>query len=155
MSVKNIEGVTTRVAICSSHQDRLLRARLYKHLAMLRRAGDIEICHDAAADLILLLVSADFLDSDQCYNIEARGALQQQRAHGARVIPVILRPCDWRTTLFGKLPAAPADGRPITTWRNRDEAWLNVVGTLKRVLAASGCARAMGRALRTGHGFSP
>ncbi len=162
--------MTARVAICSSYNDRRLRARLYKHLAMLLRAGHIEICGDCgrgnegvpgrgleAADLILLLVSADFLSSNHCYNILARKALRRQRTGGARVIPVILRPCDWRMSVLGELAVVPPDGRPVTTWRNRDEAWLSVIGALRRVLPAGGdgAQGTSSRGLRTGGSVSP
>jgi hypothetical protein len=143
----------TRVTICYSHRDRGLRGELDKHLAMLRRTGLIEMCHDRrvecgeglgrlfdaaleSADVILLLVSPDFLASDYCYDVEARRALERRKRRGACVIPVILRPCDWRVTLFGNLPAAPADGRPVTTWRNRDEAFLSVVKIVRGYVPA-------------------
>jgi hypothetical protein len=144
-------SVTTRVTICNSQRDRILRAELEKHLAMLRRTGAIEVCQDErdssdrhcgcgagaaleSADVILLLVSSDFLASDYCYDFEARRALELQHRRGACVIPIILRPCDWRATNFGKLPAAPAGGRPITLWRNKDAAFLSVVGVVKSAL---------------------
>jgi hypothetical protein len=144
-------GVTTRVTICNAYQDRSLRARLDKHLAMLRRSGAIQVCQDGrgasdghrrcgrgaaleSADVILLLVSSDFLASDYCYDFETRRALERHQKRGACVIPIILRPCDWRETRFGKLPAAPLGGRPITTWRNQDEAFLSVVRILRSAL---------------------
>jgi hypothetical protein len=144
-------SVKTRVTICNSQRDRSLRAELEKHLAMLCRTGAIEVCQELrgssdrhcgcgagatleSADVILLLVSPDFLASDYCYDFEARRALELQQRRGACVIPVILRPCDWRATSFGKLPAAPAEARPITLWRNKDAGYLSVVGFLKNVL---------------------
>lgn len=48
-----------------------------------------------AADVILLLISPDFLDSCNCYDVEVRAAIGRRHAGEARVIPVILRPCDW------------------------------------------------------------
>ena len=53
-------------------------------------------------------------------------ALERHEAGAARVIPVILRPCDWQSAPFGKLQALPRDGKPVTTWTNRDEAFTDV-----------------------------
>src|SRR5687767_3923965 len=96
-----------------AHADEGLRKELEKHLSLLRRQGLIAGWHDrdilagddwrssidrhlAAADLILLLVSSDFLASDYCWSVELESALERHRAGRARVIPVILRSVDWQ-----------------------------------------------------------
>ncbi len=126
-----------------AHEDEDLRDQLDKHLAMLKRSGTIAEWHDRriepgkdwaneiskhldTADLILLLVSADFLTSDYCYEREAQRALKRHEAGEARLIPVILRAADWSTAPFGKLLALPTDAVAVTSWRNLDEAFLNV-----------------------------
>ena len=125
---------------------------LQKHLAALKHQGLIETWHDRRiragdefdnvidrqlneAQVILLLVSADFIASRYCYEIEMARALERHRAGEARVIPVILRPCDWKETPFGKLMAAPKDGKPIKAWPDIDEAFLDVVQRIKEVLS--------------------
>lgn len=135
-----------------SHRDEDLRDRLEVHLAMLKNQGVIETWHDrritvgdevdaaidanlASADIILLLVSPDFLASKYCYSVEARAAMERHAAKTARVIPVILRPCEWRETPFGKLLAAPSDGRPVTKWPDIDEAFLDIT---QKIRAAAG-----------------
>ncbi len=87
-----------------------------------------------AADIILLLVSADFIASDYCYDIEMQAALERHAAGEARVIPVILRETDWQQAPFGKLQALPKDGRPITSWPNRDKSWKDVAAGIRRVI---------------------
>src|SRR5262245_62374587 len=82
--------------------------------------------HLYRADIILLLVSSDFLASDYCYDVEVKTAMERNDNGEARVIPIILRPVDWKGALFGKLQALPKDARPVTDWPNRDEAFLNV-----------------------------
>lgn len=126
-----------------SHDDEKLRDQLEKQLAMLKRQGVIETWHDRRIgageniapaidehinrdDIILLLVSADFIASDYCYDIEMKRAMQRQDAGEAVVIPVILRACDWHHAPFGKLNATPGDGKPITQWSDIDEAFLQV-----------------------------
>jgi TIR domain len=98
-----------------SHRDEEFRSALETHLAVLRRSGLIAEWHDrmihaggdwrgeidrylASADIVLLLVSADFIASDFCWGVEMRKALQRHERGEARVIPIILRPCRWLNT---------------------------------------------------------
>lgn len=134
-----------------SHTDEDLRDRLETHLAMLKRQGVIEAWHDRRivagdklggsidrelnrADVILLLVSPDFLASDYCYDVEVKRAMERHEAGEARVIPVILRACDWHSAPFGKLLAVPTDGKPIRSWADLDEAFLDVVRRIRAAL---------------------
>ncbi len=50
------------------------------------------------------------------------------------VIPIILRPVDWKETLIGDLQVLPTDGKPITMWRNRDEAFQDIVRGIRKVI---------------------
>jgi tetratricopeptide (TPR) repeat protein len=97
------------------------------------RRGEIEK-HLDSADVILLLVSSDFLKSDFCYLIETSRALLRHESGDARVIPVIVRPVDWQGLPIGKLLALPKDGKPVTSWSDRDEAWLNVAQEIRKVI---------------------
>jgi hypothetical protein len=134
-----------------SHKDEDLRDQLEVHLSMLKREGLIEAWHDRKipagdefdhviddkleiADVILLLVSADFLASPYCFDIEVKRAMERHENRSARVIPVILRPCDWHNAPFGKLVAAPKDGKPVTRWTDRDEAFVDVVQQIRSAL---------------------
>jgi hypothetical protein len=136
------------VFLSYSHRDEALREQLETHLSMLRRQGVISTWHDRRllagdsiddgivrelelADIILLLVSPDFLASEYCYGVEVARALNRHAAGEARVIPVILRPCDWRTAPFGKLLASPTDGRPITKWPDQDDAFLDIARAIR------------------------
>jgi hypothetical protein len=134
-----------------SHKDEDLRDRLEAHLAVLISDGTISTWHDRRikagevlgeridenlelADIILLLVSADFLSSDYCYSIEMKRALERRKAGEAQVIAVILRPCDWQSSPLGDLLAVPKDGKPIVSWPDKDEGFLDVVKQLRRIL---------------------
>lgn len=144
-----------------SHRDEALRDRLEVHLSALKREGAISTWHDRRipagdalgqrideqleqADIILLLVSPDFLASDYCHDVEMRRALARHQEGSARVIPVILRPCDWQHAPFGHLLAAPTDGKPITRWPDEDEAFLDVVRQIRAALPASHAREAGG-----------
>jgi hypothetical protein len=132
-----------------SHEDEELRNRLEKHLALLKRQGLVEAWHDRrilagadldeaisanlqSADIILLLVSADFLASDYCYSREMERAMERHAAREAVVIPVILKPCDWHSAPFGKLLATPRDGKAVTSWANVEEALADVAGHIRK-----------------------
>lgn len=131
-----------------SHADEGLRDQLEKQLAMLKRQGVIETWHDRrigagqnidrvidehinSDEIILLLVSPDFIASDYCYEIEMKRAMERHDAGEAIVIPVILRACDWHHAPFGKLNATPRDGKPITQWPDTDEAFLQVAQAVR------------------------
>jgi len=127
--------------------DEPLRDKLEKHLAASKHQGLIETRHDRRilagddfegkiaqsleeANVILLLVSADFPASAYCYDVEMRRAIERHQAGDARVIPVILRPCDWHDAPFGGLCAAPKDGRPVISWPDLDQAFLDVASAI-------------------------
>ncbi|MDP3087650.1 MAG: toll/interleukin-1 receptor domain-containing protein [Methylotenera sp.] len=131
-----------------SHADEELRNRLEIHLASLKRQGLIDTWHDRRiaagqefskeisnqfenADIVLLLVSPDFIASDYCFEIEMKRALQRHENGEAIVIPIILRPCDWHDLPFGKLLAATADGKPIIHFPTYDDGFLQVVQAIK------------------------
>jgi hypothetical protein len=135
-----------------SHKDEDLRNELEKHLSVLKRNGVIAGWYDRkiaagaewggeidkhleTANIILLLISSDFIASDYCYEIEMKRAMERHAQRAARVIPIILRKCDWRDAPFGKLQALPKDGKPIKTWNDLDEAFTDVVAGLKRAIA--------------------
>lgn len=137
--------------ISYSHADEAFRQRLEKHLAVLRRSGEIAIFHDrrilpgdhlddvideslAKADVVLLLVSADFLDSEYCYEKEYAVAVEREKRGECRVIPVILKDCDWLNTPMKSLLALPTDGKPIVKWAHEDEAYKAVVDGIRAAL---------------------
>jgi TIR domain-containing protein/NB-ARC domain-containing protein len=139
------------VFLSYAHKDKELLPPLEDHLSMLKREGlistwcDRQIMpgtnwarvidqHMEQATLILLLVSAAFLASDYCYQIEMTRALERHQAGQAIVIPIVARPVDWKTSPIAALQALPANAQPITTWSNPDEAFLEVtVGIRKAV----------------------
>jgi DNA-binding response OmpR family regulator len=147
------EVPTTRalkVFFCYSHHDERMCDRLDAQLSTLRRMGIIHSWHDkkimagseweeaidqylTSADLILLLISPDFINSDYCYRKEMGTALKRHSRGEARVIPVILRPADWESTPFSKLQVVPKDGKPISLWRNRDDGYLNAALAIRSV----------------------
>lgn len=140
-----------RVFISYSHKDDDLRDRLRAHLSQLERDGLVGAWDDRAipaggewadeidqrlqqADIILLLVSTDFIRSDYCYRKEMMRAIErhQDKNDRAIVIPVILRRCDWESAPFAKLQSLPRDGRPLTDWKSEDDYFTDVAKGLRR-----------------------
>ena len=135
-----------------SHKDEALRDQLETHLKIFDRQGLIESWYDRRisagtewkgqidtkleqADIILLLISANFIASDYCYDIECTRALKRHQAGLARVIPIIVRDCHWqRERQFRGLKALPPDGKAVDTWRNRNIAWNKVADGIQQVI---------------------
>jgi len=126
-----------------AHEDERYRERLERHLSTLRNEGlivdwydgkiqpgtdwDDEIrTHLGRADIVLFLVSADFLASEYIGRVEIADALARGQSGDAQVIPVVVNPCDWSTTPLAELQALPSGAKPITTWRHAEEAYLDV-----------------------------
>ncbi|MBD2059038.1 tetratricopeptide repeat protein [Oculatella sp. FACHB-28] len=140
-----------QVFISYSHKDEELREELDVHLANLKRQGKIGAWHDRAieagaewdaeikrqletAEIILLLITPRFVASDYCYDLEMQRAVQRHDEGSARVIPIIVKPCDWQDSPFSKLQVLPKDAKPVTKWDDRDEAFLNVVQGIRRAV---------------------
>ncbi len=134
-----------------SQADVTLRDQLEVHLSLLKRQGFINQWHDRkvlpgsvrekdvdahleAANIILLLVSPDFIASDYCYGIEMQEALKRHRANEARVIPILLRQCDWETAPFGDIEALPRNAKPVKMWSKRDEAFTDIVKGIRTIV---------------------
>jgi hypothetical protein len=133
-----------------SHKDEDLRNELETHLSMLKHQGIISAWHDRritagrefdieinseleASDIILLLISANFLASEYCFNKEMKRALEKHEDGTAAVIPVILHPCDWQTSPFGKLRATPTDGKAVSMHANLHEAFAIITKDIREV----------------------
>jgi hypothetical protein len=82
----------------------------------------------------LLLISADFLASDYCFDVEMKTALERHSAAEALVIPIILRPVDWQATPFSGLQALPKNGKPVTTFDNLDVALEQVATSIRAAI---------------------
>lgn len=134
-----------------SHKDETLRDELAKHLSMLVRERVVSAWHDRcigpgrpwageidaelnAADIILLLLSADFMASNYCYDVEAGRALERHARGEAVVIPILLRGVDWGESPIAELQALPKDGRPVIEWPNRDAAFKEIALAIRRVV---------------------
>ena len=139
------------VFISYSHKDEDLKDDLYIHLANLTRQNKIKPWQDRAieagtewdaeikarlesAGIILLLITPRFIASEYCFDKEMQRAMERHAAGTARVIPIIMKPCDWQDTAFSKLQVLPKDAKPVTSWSDGDEALLDVVKGIRRAV---------------------
>src|SRR6266516_6035144 len=121
--------MSVEIFICYAHEDERLLNNLKKQLRPLQRKDLIDLWHDQnisagsvweeeinqhlnSAEIILLLISPDFMDSYYCYEIEMKRALERQERGEAVVIPIMLRPVDWESTPLSNLQVLPKDGKP-------------------------------------------
>ena len=133
------------------HEDEGLREELAMQLSLLEHQGCISIWHDRripvgpewkgqiderleSSQIILLLVSPDFMASDYCFDVEMKRALERHKANEARVIPIILRHVNWREAPFARLQALPVNGRPVTDFPMRDKAFREVEAGIRSVV---------------------
>lgn len=140
-----------KVFFSYSHNDETNRNELEKHLAVLKRDGLIQTWYDrrilagselgneidqnlTESNLILLLVSPDFLASDYCYSMEMKKALEMRSQGVAWVIPIILEYCDWKNTPLEGLLACPKDGKPISEFPNPNKAFNEITDEIRRVI---------------------
>ncbi len=86
-----------------------------------------------SSDVFISLISADYIGSDYCYKRELNTALQYHKEKKLIILPVIVRPCDWKDSPLGKLKALPNDGKAISTYDNQDEAYAEIVGAIRNL----------------------
>jgi hypothetical protein len=141
-----------RVFYSYSHKDADLRERLGTYLAPLKQQRKISEWTDRkiepganwdseikaqlnSADLILLLVSADFLASEYCFGVEVEKALIRLKRGEVKVVPILLRPCLWEESRFSELQIIPRNEKAITSWVSVDEAIKDVASEIRNLVS--------------------
>lgn len=142
-----------KLYISYAPEDERLKKQLLKHLSLLVRKGIIEswderqiragdkrdeetLKHLDEADIILCLLSANFMHSNFCYTVEMERALERQKLEEVQVVPIILRAVDWKGSPLGDLQVIPRDydNRPIANRSNKDEVFKVVVQEIQRII---------------------
>src|SRR6185312_3125228 len=140
------------VFCCYAREDQALLEDLRKHLMPLQRQDQIKSWSDTdlnagaewekelhrhleSADIILLLISADFMSSDYCYSTEMGRAMTRHQQGSARVIPVILRSIHWQSAPFAELQAIPTNAIPVRNWPDPDVAFHDIAEHINTVVA--------------------
>jgi internalin A len=141
-----------RAFVSYSHKDERQLNELKTHLSPLERLNLIETWYDRRiiagedfgqkinenlerADIILLLISADFIASKYCYEIEMKRALERYASGEAHVVPIIVDYVNWRVIPeLSRLTAVPKDGKPVPKWPKKAAAWLDVSERVQTIL---------------------
>jgi TIR domain len=145
--------MAVKIFFCYAHEDEELLNKLKTQLKPLQRQGLIDLWHDRDisagtewereisthlndADIILLLVSPDFMNSDYCYSIEMKRAITRHEQGTTKVIPIILSYVHWQGEPLGKLQALPTDAKPVisASWYNLNEALFDVAEGIRKVI---------------------
>lgn len=144
----------TRIFILGTAVDCAERDRLEIHLSPLCRSGQAEIWHEGKvqpglmaseevqrqflrAEIIILLVSADFLASDEC-DEHMRAAIKRQQAGESRIVPILLSPTTTVGTPLANLAFLPSGGKPISDWPSSESAWHDAVQQIRHLVVTSG-----------------
>jgi TIR domain len=139
------------VFCCYAREDQEMLVQLKKHLMPLQRQGQITIWSDTnldagvewekelhqhleSANIILLLISPDFMASDYCYSTEMRRAIERHDQGSAHVISILLRPTFWQNAPFAKLQVIPMNAEPVTSWSDRDKAFYDIVIQINQII---------------------
>lgn len=153
---------------CYAREDQEMLANLKKHLMPLQRQGQIIMWSDTdlqagmewekelhrhleSADIILLLISPDFMNSDYCYSTEMKRAIERHELGSACVIPILLRSTLWRNAPFAKLQMIPTNAKPIRSWSDIDDAFHSVTEQVNWVVSERQIQRMLVEADRYAH----
>ncbi len=142
-----------KIFISYAHKDEIYKDKLVTSIANLKRQGYVSAWEDRQipiggewdkhiktelndADVILMLISMDFIASEYCFDVEVAKAIERHNNpdDNARVVPIIIRPADWQDTAFARLQALPKGALPVSKWDDEDEAYLDIVNQLKKLI---------------------
>jgi len=140
-----------KIFMSYAHEDEAMKIELDKSLIMLKKSNKIDVWQDrelmagqewdttikgeiAGSDIILLLVSVDFNNSQYIWDKELAVAMKRHESGEARVIPIILRECEWQDMPYGKLQALPAGAVPVQKFSRPDEAYTDIAKGIRRVV---------------------
>jgi internalin A len=138
------------IFISYSHKDERYRAQLETHLTHLKNLGIISFWHDRMilpsreweseidenlrnADIVIMLISPDFMASDYCMGKEVRYAMDRHHSSTAQILPILVRKCDYKDLAFGKIQGLPKNQRPVSSWKDKDSAWHDVCMGIRSV----------------------
>jgi hypothetical protein len=141
-----------KIFVAYARKDTRLLDKFRSHLSSLEHINEVRIWYDGKiipstvwedqireqmhqADIILMLLSPDAIASEYFYHKELTDAMERHLRGDAHVVPVILRPCVWEPTPLGRLQVVPRNGKPVTLWVNRDEAYLDAVKSIQQIVS--------------------
>jgi hypothetical protein len=159
--VERIPGVS--IFISYAREDRESVRALKNHMSNLQGLGLVSAWHDAEispgvlweteikaamakAELMLLLVSSDFMSSDYIRRVEVKQAFERQSRNLMTIVPILIRSVDIVGNRLSALQALPSNGRPVSEWPDADKAYVDIVDGIRRTVES---IRSSKRATRT------
>tara|TARA_R110000796_G_C14570604_1_gene435722 strand:- start:5340 stop:7868 length:2529 start_codon:yes stop_codon:yes gene_type:complete len=141
--------MAVKVFISYAHKDEQFKDGLVEHMSGLVRADIVSEWNDRkiipgqdwsdeisenldSSEIILFLISSSFMNSEYCMGVEVKKALSMHKQGSAQLIPIVVRAVDWSDSELSKVQGLPKDAVPIASWTNEDEAWVNVIGGIKK-----------------------
>ena len=148
----SVQKFPVRLFYSYCHRDEIHRASMEKSLSLLRRQEFLEDWSDhkilpgqriseavrkqlEGADIVVFLLSFDFIASDECIK-EWRNSQQLGNRDKPRIrIPIILSDCPWQD-LLGEddLKVLPNDGKPVSSYPDQSTAWNEIYQGIKSVV---------------------
>jgi nucleoside phosphorylase len=139
-----------QVYISYAQKDEDLEEELETHLALLKAQKIISPWHNRliglgqekdkafdnhidTAQIILLLVSPRFMASNYADEQEMTRAMQRHADGQALVVPILLRPTYVKDAPFSNLQGLPRNNKPVVSWNDRDQAWLEIVQEIRKL----------------------
>lgn len=130
------------IFISYAPKDRPAFKELEKRLALLCKRGIVIIQHAGLvalgesietycynkiqdSDIVILLLSSDYF-FDRLTELQRSAAIHRHCDGALRLVPVLVRSVDLQEQHFEKVQLLPRDGKPISSVRNRDQAWSHV-----------------------------
>ena len=140
-----------KVFLSYAHEDEDMKVQLDQHLSSLKETQMIETWNDREifggetwnevikkeikeANIILFLISANFIASEHINTIEIPAAIKKHKNGKARVIPVYLRPCDIEGLPFDNIKGFPKNAQPVTTFENMDVAFTEIAKGIREIV---------------------
>ncbi len=140
-----------KIFYCYAHEDEYLQGQLSRHLSNLKRQGLISDWHYRdiragqnwrqeidehlnTAHIVLLLVSANFMNSDYCHCIEMMRALERHRDGETKVIPIMLKSVDVAGAPFSALQMLPRGQKAVASSNKKDQVWTDITIELRKII---------------------
>ncbi len=141
-----------KLFISYSHQDDKYLDLFHKHLANLKRENHVSTWTDRdiltgkldeniwkaleESQIFIALLSPDYIASSYCYDKEFKTALQRVEDGNLIIVPIIMESCDWQSSPFSDFKILPKDAKPVANWDNPNNAMVDVIQTIRRLLQA-------------------
>lgn len=140
-----------KIFISYAHKDEELKKQFETHLSGLKRQNVVDVWDDRqvligekwdekiknkllTSDIVIFLISSDFLASEYINEVEIKETILRHKNNEVLIAPIFLRPCDFESSILSGFQGVPRDAKFITTWSDKDSAFLEVINELKKLI---------------------